>query len=619
MKRHLSCSFLGSRGNRQMSAGIVGILAFLAMGTSACSVADIVDKCNNQCLSGEVCQDDGVCRIMCLPDGSCKDPLLTCQDGLCKTESELLCAIGSTKCSPDNKSVLRCGNDMHFEVKETCTTGRTCNSGQCMEEACEDGALRCHDGNVEKCVNHGYIIYTECEAPERCDPGSFKCVVPPECTDGTKRCNNNDLDICVDGAFQSLKKCPQGQACDSSTLDCAKTAECTNGAKECVGDGYRECSGGRWHNKSCVGALVCTALGECAAACTDGDTRCATRNGSDVVETCKNGAFSVSQPCDSPQQCHTTANGAACVEPQAACTTQAYRCVDNGLQKCDASTGEYKTVRQCDKTQACSATKADCESLCGNGNIDTAAGEDCDSDILPSNATCATIKGEGFEGLLKCNPATCKFDTSSCKKNDCTDGDKICSESVLKSCSNGAWLSKDCAAQDMVCHLSAEDGCYKPKTVEGYDYIQDFEVFEGWKKDNSYKTFLSDDKTPPVVYSFRARTDTLDNNYAIEKRSIILKKDKADSYFKVTNLEKGIKKLSFKWRKWSSGDASAQIQIIVGDKVIGTIDTSKEKTDDVKTFVIDVPEDARGKDSFEIKPTVGGARIIIDDIMWSNK
>ena len=180
----------------------------------------------------------------------------------------------------------------------------------------------------------------------------------------------------------------------------------------------------------------------------------------------------------------------------------------------------------------------------------------------------------------------------------------------------------------MVCHLSAEDGCYKPKTVEGYDYIQDFEVFEGWKKDNSYKTFLSDDKTPPVVYSFRARTDTLDNqvNYAIEKRSIILRKDKADSYFKVTNLEKGIKKLSFKWRKWSSGDASAQIQIIVGDKVIGTIDkvigtidTSKEKTDDVRTVVIDVPEKLRGAKSFEIKPTVGGARIIIDDIMWSNK
>ena len=207
---------------------------------------------------------------------------------------------------------------------------------------------------------------------------------------------------------------------------------------------------------------------------------------------------------------------------------------------------------------------------------------------------------------------------SSCAKNDCTDGDKICSESVLKSCSNGAWLSKDCAAQDMVCHLSAEDGCYKPKTVEGYDYIQDFEVFEGWKKDNSYKTFLSDDKTPPVVYSFRARTDTIDNNYAIEKRSIILKKDKADSYFKVTNLEKGIKKLSFKWRKWREDEKSAQIQIIVGDTVIETLKTS-DNTTVVQTFVIDVPEDVRGKDSFEIKPTVGGARIIIDDIMWSNK
>lgn len=171
----------------------------------------------------------------------------------------------------------------------------------------------------------------------------------------------------------------------------------------------------------------------------------------------------------------------------------------------------------------------------------------------------------------------------------------------------------------MVCHLSAEDGCYKPKTVEGYDYIQDFEVFEGWKKNNSYKTVLSDVQTPPVVYSFKARTDTIDNNnnYAIEKRSIILKKDKADSYFKVTNLEKGIKKLSFKWRKWSSGDASAQIQIIVGDTVIETLKTS-DNTTVVQTFVIDVPEKLRGAKSFEIKPTVVGPRITIDDVMWSN-
>ena len=129
---------------------------------------------------------------------------------------------------------------------------------------------------------------------------------------------------------------------------------------------------------------------------------------------------------------------------------------------------------------------------------------------------------------------------------------------------------------------------------------------------------MSDDKTPPVVYSFKARTDTIDNNYAIEKRSIILKKDKADSYFKVTNLEKGIKKLSFKWRKWREDEKSAQIQIIVGDTVIETLKTS-DNTTVVQTFVIDVPEDVRGKDSFEIKPTVGGARIIIDDIMWSNK
>lgn len=170
----------------------------------------------------------------------------------------------------------------------------------------------------------------------------------------------------------------------------------------------------------------------------------------------------------------------------------------------------------------------------------------------------------------------------------------------------------------MVCHRFAEDGCYKPKTVEGYDYIQDFEVFEGWKKDNSYTTVLSDVQTPPIVYSFKARTDTLDNkeNYAIEKRSIILRKDK-DNYFKVTNIEKGIKKLSFKWRKWRGDDKSAQIQIIVGDTVIETLKTS-DNTTVVQTFVIDVPAELREAKSFEIKPTVGSARIIIDDIMWSN-
>lgn len=621
MKRHRSCFFSGLNGKRQTVAVLWGAMTIAAIGVSACSTAEIVDRCNNRCLDGEICQADGVCRILCLPDGTCRDPQLTCQDGLCKSKDELLCRIGTLKCSSDNRSVLRCGNSLQFELKETCQEGFECNAGQCVEGSCVDGSLRCSSGNVEKCISSGYTVYTQCEAPQRCDPSTFECLVPPECVEGDKRCRDDDVDICVDGIYQSYKRCPEGQACDGATLECAAAAECVNGAKECVGDDYRECQNGRWHMKKCPGGFTCSGNGECTqGACKDGDTRCAENDGKGVVETCKDGVYSVARECASQTRCQMTNDGAACVSTGALCASQRYRCVSNALQQCDESTGTYKIVEQCSATQVCSATNAKCESLCGNGVIDANAGEECDSDKIMSNATCESMKGTGYHGSLSCNALTCKIDTSNCSRYACSDGEKLCVGSVFKSCSNGEWTSYDCSNDGKICVAQVEGGCYKQDVSTEYDFIQNFENYSGWTETEAYGNTFTDELHPPVVYEFMARTNTYhtaERNLAISGRSIILRQDNKN-YFKVTNIQQGIAKLSFKWRKWKGDDASAELELFVEDNLVATVDTSVN-SEEVQTYTIDIPPEYQSAGSFTLQPNVRGSRLVLDDIMWSNK
>ena len=668
MKRRLSVSFRGSESIRHAFGFKTAFFGLFALAAASCSSSEIVDPCQNACLPGEVCQSGGVCRPLCLSDGTCSDPALTCQDNICKTQDELLCRIGALKCSDDNASVLVCGKDQHYAVKEECPVGYACNSGRCLENACADGVKRCYGGNVEICQNSSYTIYTECESPERCDEETFECIEPPECQDGNKRCRDNDVEICSGGQYQSYKTCPAGKACDNATRDCAQTAQCLNGRKECVGDDYRECENGVWNYKTCGGALTCSGQGECSeGACEQGATRCADQNGSDIVQICSDGDYVVSQICNADQTCSFSDGVARCVTTGELCETS-YTCKNNILYKCDDEDGTMLLAKNCTNLQSCNASTADCDNLCGNGVIDEAAGEECDGTIFKAGATCATVVRTGATGSLACDPLTCKIIAAGCSDVQCETNQKVCDGNTFKSCVGGIWQTVNCsdsgATCDIsaqggcnadsggecpddgkkcsgnvysycykgiwashacesgeICHVNAQDGCYAQTVVSGYDHVQDFEIYDNWTDTTTYSGAFSDDQNLPIKYEFTARTNTYRSstqNIAIGGRSIILRKSN-NNYFQVTGISGGIKKIAFKWRKWDAGDKSADIQITVGATVVQTIDTTASSKD-VQEFSIEIDDALRASDTIDIRPTGNkDSRIVIDDIMWSDK
>ena len=96
--------------------------------------------------------------------------------------------------------------------------------------------------------------------------------------------------------------------------------------------------------------------------------------------------------------------------------------IKNGSEACDGTVpagvtcsslmgSGYGGAVSCNS--ACQYDTNNCAKLCGNGKID--AGEDCDGGNLNAQ-TCASAMGSGYTGTLSCNAASCKFDTTQCKK-----------------------------------------------------------------------------------------------------------------------------------------------------------------------------------------------------------
>lgn len=618
MKRHLASRAV------EVCLGEVAVLLWgmATLGSLGCSEVNInvVDECDNRCVDGEeICQSGGICRPLCLADRSCRNPELVCQDGVCKTQDELLCQPGTIKCSDDAKSVMICDKETtRFVLKEKCSVGMECNSGRCMEEACVADSMRCNENNVEKCSNHSYMLYSQCSDEQRCDPETFTCKDLPKCTEGQKKCSDNDVQICLDGSWQSHRKCAVGLACDPATLDCAQAAVCVNGVKECVGDAYRECVAGQWSNKECEPGRVCRGQGVCGVSsdCENGEMRCEESGGVISIEICSNGRFIQSGVCSDGEVCQVSGKTAQCKREM--CPV-AFRCEGKNLQKCDSETLEFSTISTCSSEQACNSVKGQCDNLCNNGFIDP--GEECDGNLFQEGATCSTLQGEGYSGVLSCDPVTCKVIKSGCSKEDCEPDTRECDGTIFRECANGAWKSYNCANDNMVCAVNRPDGCYKPSDTAGFDHVQDFENYANWKVSQTYTNkYIDNISDKPVAYEFVARTDTNESaskSCAIDGSSIIMRKSNGN-YFSVSNIDKGIKKLSFQWRTWSSLSGSAELTVSIGS-------LSKKYTTDkpileAQTVEISVDAANQKQTSFKIEPTGdSSARVVIDNIMWSNR
>lgn len=599
-----------SMSRNRLFISIVIALASIA----GCSSA--TDSCDGMCSANAICVE-GECVPRCSEEVPCAGKDEVCRNGLCvdgrpDTTVPVGCEAALYRCSEDLFKVLVCTRGGVFVEYETCLGGKTCEDGVCVQAACQNGTFRCHESNVEECRNHSYVIYTQCDDSQVCDPSSFECVEPRECEEASRRCLDGNVQICTSGRWVGYRTCPEGMGCDSSTLLCAPAAVCLTDARRCNGDAYERCVNGQWKLESCPGLTVCEGNGECVvpAECVSGATRCVSNEGGDSVQTCVSGSYQLTARCTDGQTCETDASGRASCKA-GSCVT-AYRCDNNVLYECKE--GSYIKKQECGIRQTCSVVSGACDENCGNGILES--GEECDTDVMPSGTSCGTIVGAGYEGDLTCT-SSCTIDKTACRQT-CQGGQTQCSGTVYRVCTSGNWVTTDCGVSGQLCDVD-RGGCYSASA--SWDYVQGF---EGFKYKSTYNGNAVEDTLHGVKFSFVGRV--LQSSYSGEKdlivegsKSVVMtKRLEYENVLTVEGITKGVKTLAFDWRAYATSD--------VGTYVVTVGDVSDEVSLEGKTGVQGYEHvfNVSGATTIEIKPKVyegksNASRIVIDNMRWTNR
>ena len=421
------------------------------------------DDCGNGVIDeGEICDganvgtescvsqgEDGgtlVCNATCdgFDDGAC----FTCTDGEVNGLEE--CEIGIpfatfdcstivgggfdggqvTACRPncryDTSPCTACGNGI-LEAGEICD-GNSLNGQSCATQGAGDGVLacnpdcqgfdtsacfRCGDGNID--------------AGEFCDPGPAENLGGATCENlgfvgGTLSCKANcnfDTSLCDPGQ-QVTEVCGNGvregteQCDDNSSID---PTDDDLGGDDCISRGF---DGGQLScNSNCT--FNVTGCYDCG----DGTTDTA------LGEECDPNDGTLSVPCSDivPGSNGTLTNAECnlnCTWNTATCTVCGNGILEIG-EVCDnAGTSDPAddalggetciTQGQDGGDLACNGTcdgfDTDLCTRCGDGNVDTQDGEECDPNAVITE-TCDTILGGGSTGTLGCG-LDCQWDTSQC-------------------------------------------------------------------------------------------------------------------------------------------------------------------------------------------------------------
>jgi cysteine-rich repeat protein len=411
------------------------LTACLGVGDATdCSYANISGaSINGQCTNG-VCLPAGCGNNIVNAGEACDDGNNTSGDG----------------CSADCLSNETCGNGVVDPASgEQCDDGNSVDGDGCQHD-CK--LPRCGDGVVDPTLN------------EQCDAGDLNSNDPdapcrktcqvPRCGDGIIDVQHGE--VCDDKNNTSgdgcSGDCKSDETCGNRIIDTQAGEVCDDG-NHMSGDG---CSADCKSNELCGNHVIDTSLGE---VCDDGNTVSGDGCSSDCksLEQCGDGYVNtIDEQCDlgsnnsdAPDSaCRTncklpacgdgivdTAHGEACDNGMAnantanACRTncQLPRCGDHIMD-----TGEICDDGNNASGDGCSG---DCKSteMCGNGIVDTAKGEQCDSSGVDT-ATCvgSTCKlsscGDGHKNTAageQCDSsgvdtATCVG--STCKTSTCGDG-----------------------------------------------------------------------------------------------------------------------------------------------------------------------------------------------------
>jgi cysteine-rich repeat protein len=429
----------GSTCAAHQSVCIKGLCGNGTIDTAAGEVCDdgnIVDGdgCSADCKSNETCGNgivdtakgevcdkgaDNASCDGCSPD--CKS-LETCGNGIVDTCKGEVCDDGNNVsgdgCSADCKSTERCGNGIIDLVdgevcdkgaadnakcdgcSPDCRSNETCGNGivdACKGEVCDKGAdnlncdgcspdcksdQTCGNGIVDACKGEvcdlgplngkpGAGCSADCKSKqtcgngvvdvgEQCDPGpdtSNPCGANTACPTETAACNRDcTVAFCGDGKVNHAR----GEQCDDGVETAHCNANCTLAA---CGDGIlnlvagEQCDAGNNTMNPNACTATCSTTTDCLSkTCTNDSCTIGCTSTADISNCNGNGAGMAS--------CHTSACGDGHVNTAAG-------------ETCDPPGANGADTTSCNGKNAGAVS---CHgAVCGDGYVNTAAGEECDT------------------------------------------------------------------------------------------------------------------------------------------------------------------------------------------------------------------------------------------------
>lgn len=335
--------------------------------------------------------------------GCLDDPAVRCADGtLCPSGTTCAVVAGATRCTTDEQRQACAGAAPGAPCDLTGDDDGVCNAGVCIRRGCGDGFLtlgeRCDGAELggETCASRGY------------NGGALGCTA--SCEFDTSACEGR----CGDGVVSDDEDCDPGAPEAGIPPDLAGQTCALAGFY--VPDGLGCTAGCRFDTRGCGG-------GRCGdGVVDDGDGEECDGAAAGAAATCRDLGFYGDQ---------ALACTAACRYDRVACRDQGF-CGDGALQAgevCDPGLpldadhdtcgdfGFYNTTTPIRCGPICQYDVGACVGRCGDGAVDTAAGEECDGD--PPSA-CATFGGTGYQGIASwyggdvvCTPS-CRLDGAAC-------------------------------------------------------------------------------------------------------------------------------------------------------------------------------------------------------------
>lgn len=270
------------------------------------------------------------------------------------------------------------------------------------------------------------VLIANQETPGDVDPPEIQEPGDKLCTNGDLRCKGDDLQKCKSREWVLSKSCEHG--CDSTTLQCNsdpdgpddphhEVPECTSGTALCGGGILKTCIQEHYQQKTCE--FGCDESGRTCAlppTCTDGDVVC----NDSAIKTCTNNTWETTTPC--PYGCNLDEKSCA-----TACEEGSIQCIGSTLKQCQE--GEWANTKDCPLGCAQSGT------ACAECNADKCEGD--------QKTTC--VGGVWASSSDTC-PNGCNDTGTDCALGQtCTEGQTVCTENQVKSCSGNTWTKlKDC-------------------------------------------------------------------------------------------------------------------------------------------------------------------------------